>query len=74
MFWTVLGEVLTPGLGAALSPMLIVAAIVLGSAPSGPRKVFTFSTGVFVVMAVIGMLVVLGTAPPTAKSRPRSSD
>ena len=54
MFWTVLGEVLTPGLGAALSPMLIVAAIVLGCAPSGPRKVFTFSTGVFVIMAVIG--------------------
>ena len=74
MFWTVLGEVLTPGLGAALSPMLIVAAIVLGSSPSGPRKGFTFSTGVFVIMAVIGMLVVLGADKAEVATVPSRSE
>lgn len=59
MFWTVLGEVLTPGLGAALSPMAIVAAVLLASAPGGVRRSFLFALASFLALTVLGMSVLL---------------
>lgn len=59
MFWTVLGEVITPGLGASLSPMLIVAAVLLACSEDGARKALVFAIGAFLALAGMGMLVLL---------------
>ena len=59
MFWTVLGEVLTPGLGAALSPMSIVAAVLLASAPGGVRRSFLFALASFLALTTVAMIVLL---------------
>lgn len=59
MFWNVLSEVITPGLGAALSPMLIVAATILAGAEGGARKAFIFAFGDFLALAGVGVLAVL---------------
>lgn len=55
MVWTVLGLVLTPGLGAALSPLVIVAATILATAKGGARKTFIFAFGAFLAMAIVGV-------------------
>jgi threonine/homoserine/homoserine lactone efflux protein len=57
MFWTVLGEVLTPGFGAALSPMMIVAAVLLATSPGGARRSFTYALGDFLALAILGLVV-----------------
>lgn len=68
-----LGEVLTPGLAAALSPMLIVAAIILASSDAGVRRVFIYAFGDFLAMASLGVIAVLAASGADVATRPSRS-
>ena len=70
MFWNVLSEVITPGLGAALSPMLIVAATILAGAEGGARKAFIFAFGDFLAFRLVIGLGLWFMAWQTFQERP----
>jgi threonine/homoserine/homoserine lactone efflux protein len=57
MFWTALGEVLAPGVGAAISPMPIVAVLLLVTGGGGRRKALLFATGFVLAVFAVSMIV-----------------
>jgi hypothetical protein len=57
MFWTAIGEVLAPGVGAAISPMPIVAVLLLVTSAGGRRKAVLFATGFVAAVFAVSMIV-----------------
>lgn len=73
MFWTVLGEVLPAGLGAAVSPMMIVATTILATLKGGVRKVFTFGLGELVALGGVSVAAVFVAHGAQVASEPSRS-
>lgn len=73
MFWTVLGEVLPAGLGAAVSPMMIVATTILATLKQGARKVFTFGLGEFVALGGVSVAAVFAAHGADVAAEPTRS-
>ncbi|GAA3862235.1 hypothetical protein GCM10022381_03060 [Leifsonia kafniensis] len=57
MIGVAIATVLGPGLGAAISPMAIVAVLILLTSTNGPSRARFFSLGVFSTTALIAVLV-----------------
>lgn len=73
MIATALGLVLAPGLGAAISPMAIVAMLLLLTSDGGRTKAVLFAIGVFVAtFALAGLVLVVATTAQVHQDGPKS--